>query len=519
MAKFLGIFLILSINGLYAQDFINQKYDNKRLMRPRASIGCFNIDTSNHIYSYGTVFDFTDGELKLISMDSLFQSAYLQVNNPQICNREGKIIAHFNGVHLTDQFGDTTEISVFRSYEPYIFEDVFARNGAIILPFPSVDSTYILVGLNDFQLDPSTVVPAPNVLSAVIFKETSTGSLKIIEEIKEIYRDKFIRTSGITACRHANGRDWWLLAPKRSTSLMNSFLLSDKGISHVELYETGDTLLNRSTYCPLFSPDGLWYSRTSIEEFVPANQYKKKDRCQIFKFDRCSGHIYDPIDFYLPYEDSSSIGQIIFDNQSTNIYAPRASSIWQGDISAPDVQASFKRVCKADFSKIEISGWHAIGVGFQGPDNKMYFFDDNNKYGVTVINHPELPGLACDAVYSAFYKPSCTGMSVGNMPYFSLGPLDGSPCDTLGLDNPLSINVTKEKNDFIVYPNPTNGLIYGEGEIIYKDRFLKIFDITGKTLYEGNSEDLRTGIDLSDQPGGIYFIYIYELGIKKIVKI
>ena len=81
------------------------------------------------------------------------------------------------------------------------------------------------------------------------------------------------------------------------------------------------------------------------------------------------------------------------------------------------------------------------------------------------------------------------------------------------------MDLPKEKSDFIVYPNPTNGLIYGEGEIIYKNHFLKIFDITGKEIYEGNSEDLKRGIDLSDQPGGIYFIYIYELGIKKIVKI
>jgi len=502
---FFAIFLN-SLN-IYAQDFIDQRYDQQRVLRPSFSLGCFNLDSSNHDYKYGTLFDFSEGFLNLEAFEEPFKSPYLLYNNSQICNREGSQFVHFNGWDLTDRYGDTTRLNVFGEYEPYPFEDKFSSSGSLILPLPGHDSTYIVIGGNDFQYEPTYSIPAPEVISAVIFAETETGSVKIKKVIPEVFRDMFPESSNITACRHANGRDWWILCPKRFSSIVHSFILDPNGIRYVESYDSGEKLLDQSTIAPMFSPDGYYYTRTAVENFIPPSAEKKKNRCQIYKFDRCTGRIYDPINFYLPQEDTSSICQLIFDQNSRYIYAPTAKSIWQGDILADDIPSSFQQVCIADFTKIEISKYHVICAGFQGPDNKMYFFDDNNKYGVTVINHPELPGLACDAVYSAFYKPSCTGMSVGNMPYFSLGPLDGSPCDTLGLDNPLSINVTKEKNDFIVYPNPTNGLIYGEGEIIYK------------TLYEGNSEDLRTGIDLSDQPSGIYFIYIHEIGIKKIVKI
>ena len=167
----------------------------------------------------------------------------------------------------------------------------------------------------------------------------------------------------------------------------------------------------------------------------------------------------------------------------------------------------------------DFSGFNLIGPGFLAPDNKIYSFDGRWSFGTSVINYPSEEGQNCGFEYSTLWKPACGSLGLGNMPDFNLGPVDGSSCDTLGLDNPLSVDLPKEKSDFIVYPNPTNGLIYGEGEIIYKNHFLKIFDITGKEIYEGNSEDLKRGIDLSYQPGGIYFIYIYELGIKKIVKI
>lgn len=67
-----------------------------------------------------------------------------------------------------------------------------------------------------------------------------------------------------------------------------------------------------------------------------------------------------------------------------------------------------------------------------------------------VINRPNLRGLECDLKQHFIEFPNPYG-NPPNHPNFRLGPLDGSPCDTLGIDNhPLA--------DFRPDPTDTNSL-------------------------------------------------------------
>ncbi len=102
-----------------------------------------------------------------------------------------------------------------------------------------------------------------------------------------------------------------------------------------------------------------------------------------------------------------------------------------------------------------------------------------------------------------------------------VGP-DGCPgfeCDSVvheyTLNTPNSITFDRLN----IYPNPTNGLIYGEGESVYTDRTLTILNLTGRVVYVGKTQDLVSGIDISRLPQGIYFISINGIGVHKIIKI
>jgi hypothetical protein len=50
------------------------------------------------------------------------------------------------------------------------------------------------------------------------------------------------------------------------------------------------------------------------------------------------------------------------------------------------------------------------------------------------INHPERPGGECEFVQH-YYKFDFAYKNLPHFPNFRLGPVDGSPCDTLGIDN------------------------------------------------------------------------------------
>lgn len=61
------------------------------------------------------------------------------------------------------------------------------------------------------------------------------------------------------------------------------------------------------------------------------------------------------------------------------------------------------------------------------------------------------------------------------------------------------------QNKLTIYPNPTDGIIWVNGESVES---LKIFDITGKVMmYQDNIQSLNK-IDLSNFPTGLFFIYL-----------
>ena len=52
-----------------------------------------------------------------------------------------------------------------------------------------------------------------------------------------------------------------------------------------------------------------------------------------------------------------------------------------------------------------------------------------------VIHSPDLPGSDCRFEQHGVQLPTLNNTTLPNFPNYRLGPLDGSPCDTLGLDN------------------------------------------------------------------------------------
>jgi PKD repeat protein len=71
-----------------------------------------------------------------------------------------------------------------------------------------------------------------------------------------------------------------------------------------------------------------------------------------------------------------------------------------------------------------------------GPDGRIYICTsyDNNVWHV--IEHPNEPGIACEVRQHVIALPARSSWYVPNFANYRLGPLDGSSCDTLGIDNP-----------------------------------------------------------------------------------
>ena len=109
-----------------------------------------------------------------------------------------------------------------------------------------------------------------------------------------------------------------------------------------------------------------------------------------------------------------------------------------------------------------------------------------------------------------------------NQAYFALGPLDGSPCDTLGIDNvPTYTQKPQEIKQIKVFPNPANDYFTIETENIKGNAYL--YNALGQLVKQMPINDNRTIFSTNNIPNGIYFFSVanassrYTYAIKKLI--
>ncbi len=510
---------IVTIFCLKAQDYKNQRYDRERIILDLLTLGCSNIDANDQFIKVGSLMDFNNDSLELSAVDTFFswetELKYYQFSNSaQICNKEGKFTAFYNGVYLFDRYGNREELTMFKE-SPDEYPQFKWFNRSVILPYIGKDSTYLLLTPSDHVNDPNYDVITATSISGLSFRELPDGKLKILEFIPDIIHGKFCPMGTMSAVRHANGRDWWIIAPERLKKNVHTFLFTPNGFFNKGEQSTKDTTAD-FTFAPGFSPDGQWYTRTDVRSIT---QNSKIGTIQFYKFNRCNGLFEDQITFDLDFEDTASVVQVIFEKNSRYFYVMNYLTIYQGDIQATDIKGSLVKIAKS--LPLEQFGTHmCFGAGFLGPDDKIHIFDGRPLFYGSTINNPSERGAACNFEYENVIYPACTSISFGNMPNFNLGPLDGSPCDTLGLDNPLAVDKeTKKHIEYNIYPNPSNSLIHTDYNFERKDLKMKILDYRGKVILNGHAISLKTGIDISDIAPGVYFVIIEGMPVKKMIKI
>ena len=241
-------------------------------------------------------------------------------------------------------------------------------------------------------------------------------------------------SGNFSACRHANGRDWWLLFATHQDNLFYRVLLNANGASLAGTQHIGENPPAGSEVC--FSPDGTKYIIYSwngecIEGTGPC-QYA----LHIYDFDRCTGmlsnaqeHIFEFINFY---------GFCAVSPSSRYLYISEPVAIRQCDLLADDIFASCEVVADLDYFEDTLLTTWQYSPWFNrmqlAPDGKIYISGGACHY-LHTIDNPDAAGVACNVNQHSIELPTINGYTNGYFPNFRLGPLDGSPCDTLGIDN------------------------------------------------------------------------------------
>jgi hypothetical protein len=372
-------------------------------------------------------------------------------------------------------------------------------NCVLAMPMPGETSKYILLHR---RADNSTL--SKDFLFTRIDMSKNNGLGAVTSKNEVVLQDTF--SGFLTAVRHGNGRDWWVMLHKNRSNRSLCYLLDPAGLHDPIIQHLGQKW-NYQDWAgqSVFSPDGSKYAR--------ANPY---NGLTIFDFDRCSGTLSNPLVIGLAADSASACG-VAFSLNSRFLYLSTGTKLFQFDMQAADIAASKQLIGVYDgFLAPFPTTFYQQRLA---PDGKIYMSATNGVNFFHVINNPNEPGIECDFIQHGIQLKSYHSFNAPNFPYFRLYDLPGSPCDTLGINGgPVSAgeHVGAEKTfAFTVSPNPASeqlSIQTTNGEPAQQDFQITLSNPLGQIIHR---ELLPKGasahqMNLRSLPGGLYLLTVSQ---------
>ncbi len=384
--------------------------------------------------------EFSSGELEVSSTTREINFFRTSAN---IANASGELLFSTNGAYIANATGDTmfNGSGLSPSYYTSMYPDgLFLAQGALILPKPDATGTYYLLHCT---IDDIPALAAHYLYLTTVDMSLNGGDGAVVSKNEVILQDT-MNTGRLTAVRHANGRDWWVFCHKLNSDIYYRLLVTPAGVSvdgtqaigAVRIADSGQTC---------FSPDG---SKFAYYWGEPGEDL------DIFDFDRCTGLFSNPV--YVPISDYNGGGGVAFSPNSRYVYVSSVFDAYQYDTEASDIGASMVHIAEWDsFYSPQEPFATLFDIAQLAPDGKIYIATGNSTFHLHVINQPDEGGLACDMVQHGIELPYYFWNSLPNHPNYHLGPVDGTVCDSLGINTGAPEDKPPPKVQ--AYPNPSNG--------------------------------------------------------------
>ncbi len=195
-----------------------------------------------------------------------------------------------------------------------------------------------------------------------------------------------------------------------------------------------------------------------------------------------------------------------FSPNSRYLYKTLGLYLWQYDLQAADIVSSRQLVHTA--TKY---GYFAMQLGVDG---KIYASTSGTSEYLHSISYPDLPGVDCGVCEDCIKLSSYNWYATPYFPNFRLGPVDGSPCDTLGLN--VSVKETlSSKLEFKVFPNPAYETInFSCSQKLPVGATIVLMDAFGRALkrLDVGGENFVHSITTEGLGAGMYYLLLESEG-------
>ena len=404
-----------------------QLYDAQWVLAPNPSV----VDFRNNSVTNGLI-------------SSFFSMTLTDAN---ICDSSGDLLYITNGINLYDINGDSLVNG--NGLSPCPYTDLYAQvglnipQGALFIPAPGKANLFYLFHMSNDTLN----MGRPGTLYYTLIDGTNGYGLVLQKNIpfcKGIFTE-----GGMTGCKHANGRDYWIIKGSHASNTYYKFLITADTILGPFLQSIGPAYLGPyDNIYSKFSQDGSKYGTGAFVGLVT-----------VMDFDRCTGEFSNAVTIYNNASNDpihnplSGSASLEFSPIGRFVYVANRTNLTQYDLWAANIQDSVE-LYKADTSD------HAQISSLQlAPNGKIYGSTWNGGfYFMHVINQPNEKGDSCKFVRGGYTTLTEDDFSLPNMINYKLGPLVGSSCDTLNTSVKQEIITDRIR----IQPNPADKYVYVE---------------------------------------------------------
>jgi hypothetical protein len=338
---------------------------------------------------------------------------------------------------------------------------------------------------------------------------------KVVKKNRLAMDSVFTSSAQMTAVRHANGHDWWLVRngidlDSDSSELYTFWVTQDSVYGpYIQVFQhpaTGSH--NISPYGQAsFSNDGSVYANVALglNNFI-----------SITKFDRCGGIFSDNQRTWMPslvlQNTSSAIdtlpASLCFSPNDAFLYVNTRTDIYQWELNDPNPATAWVHIAGIDTAWQNFQLYTSLYVGHDG---KVYIGNiDGFSSSMSVINSPDQKGALAD------FCPKCLDFPPVNsflVPYGRVASPPNMPNYTLGSDPNCFTTIPQQqerREAFTLYPNPADATLTVQSAT---GGSFQLVDMLGRVVLYTSLSPAQPGKTTStaNLPAGIY-TYRYTSG-------
>lgn len=442
--------------------------------------------------------------------DTTQNYAYWFSQGSNICDSNGRVLLLSNGYNVLDSnknfidgldsIGGREFIKLTDGYSGYCQNSIFLpiANGIYYFVNTSASDSF----LNYFQNNPVDF-DFDELMYCKIDIHGNGGAGKVLQrEVKIIEKDT-LRDTQMMACRHANGKDWWLIKQGVVNNRMHKFLFTEDSVYNYGTESFAGVEFSKFDHGgqSMFSQDGTKFATTN----------RGTGRIFVADFDRCTGVLSNPmvynVDTLSAHNPNDTTQKdfftegLAFSPNGRFIYVYMYFNIQQLDLWDNNPNTRWSTVAGLDTTWDAFQSYSGLYIG---PDNKLYMGNWATFYckQMSYFNNPDAKGLASDFCSRCLRFPNYGVTSPPTMPNYDLG--EDLPCWALG-----NSEIVKNNDDFEVFPNPSSIIFYIKTESKEKR---ELYNSVGQLLFSTYLNE----INVSRYSKGIYYIRV-ENSVRKVI--